>query len=162
MEKRALSITYQYINQRAEWNKDQLMLITRAKEAADKAHAVYSNFMVGAAVQTEDGDIYTANNQENAAYPSGLCAERVLLFYLNANFPHKKIKRLVVVAHPKGVAKFKPVSPCGACRQVMVEYRDKFSADAEIIMADVDGTEGYIFNSVLDLLPFTFDGNFLK
>jgi len=98
-----------------------LNLIQRAGEAADKAYAPFSGFHVGVAIELNDGSVFTANNQENKAFPSGLCAERVGLFFVQANYPDTAILRMVLVAKQNGKITGEPVFPCGACRQVMVE-----------------------------------------
>lgn len=162
MEKKELKIAYQLVHQSNDWSEQQKQLISKAVEVAQKAYAPYSNFLVGAAIELSDGSVHVANNQENAAYPSGLCAERVLLFYINANYPNLQIKRMAIVASPKDVRKFDPVTPCGACRQVMAEYQNKYTSDFELILASVDMEKGYVFDHVNGLLPFVFDGDFLK
>ena len=109
-------------------------LIEMAKEAAQKAYSPYSQFQVGASVELSDGQRFWANNQENKAYPSGLCAERSLLFYTNGNFPDTAVKRMVIVAYSDGKMIDEPVYPCGACRQVMMETEERFSGTMEVWM----------------------------
>ena len=101
-------------------------LMQQAIEIRKNAYAPYSNFNVGAAILLEDGKIITGNNQENAAYPSGLCAERVAIFYASSQHPNKKIIAVAVSANSKGLKVNIPVPPCGACRQAMAEYEIKF------------------------------------
>ncbi|MGZ4091056.1 MAG: cytidine deaminase, partial [Bacteroidia bacterium] len=103
-------------------------LLERAKEATLSAYAPYSNFYVGAAVLLENGSIVTGTNQENAAYPSGLCAERVAVFSASSLYPNTKIKAIAVSARTKNKKLIMPLSPCGACRQSMCEYEVKFAS----------------------------------
>ncbi|MFA5815133.1 MAG: cytidine deaminase [Bacteroidales bacterium] len=110
-------------------------LIHKADEAADKAYAPFSGFHVGVAIELEDGLVFTANNQENKAYPSGLCAERVGLFFVQANYPNTAIRRMVLVAKHDGQLTEEPVFPCGACRQVMVESIERQEVPFEFWMA---------------------------
>ncbi|MBC5993301.1 cytidine deaminase [Pontibacter cellulosilyticus] len=127
-----------------------------AQQAASDAYAPYSNFLVGAALVLEDGTMFKGSNQENAAYPSGLCAERTALFAFSAHHPNEKIKLLAVTARRREDASFLPAMPCGACRQVMAEYEHK---QGEVIPVLLQGPDGnfYRFKSVADLLPFQFN-----
>lgn len=141
--------------------KDRLLL-----EEADKicktAYANYSNFKVGAAVRLKSGKIITGNNQENAAYPSGLCAERVAMFYAHANFPNDDIECIAVIAEGGINIDDTPVSPCGACRQVIAEYENKTGKNIRIILSSSNKTKIYIINSIEDLLPLSFSDKDLK
>ena len=128
-------------------------LVTEAQESAMHAYAPYSNFRVGAAVVTEDKEIIAGSNQENAAYPSGLCAERVALFYSSATHPDARIKAIAVVANKKG--EWVPAMPCGSCRQVIREYETKQSEPIKIVMAYKDG-KFLIAEGAEDLLPLSF------
>ena len=136
-------------------------LFEASKKARENAYAPYSHFNVGCAALLENGEIITGNNQENAAYPSGLCAERVTIFHIGANYPNLKIKKLFVIGGPSRLATFSTATPpCGACRQSMFEYETKQEQAIEIYFS---GLEGSVFkcNSVKDLLPFSFDASFL-
>jgi len=126
-----------------------------AQEAANDAYAPYSNFLVGAALLLEDGTMFKGSNQENAAYPSGLCAERTALFALSAHYPNKKIRLLAVTARRRSELTFLAAMPCGACRQVMGEYEHKQQADIPVLLQAADG-KFYRFKRVADLLPFQF------
>jgi len=110
-------------------------IIQTAEDTACQAYAPYSGFKVGAALILEDQTILTGNNQENAAYPSGLCAERVALFSASALHPDKRIKSLAIVAYNKTQRTVNPVYPCGSCRQVMVEIEDRQGAPIRLILA---------------------------
>lgn len=129
-----------------------------AQQAAKDAYAPYSDFLVGAALLLEDGTMFKGNNQENAAYPSGLCAERTALFAVSANYPNKKIKLLAVTARRRNDTAFTPAMPCGACRQVMGEYEHKQQEDIPVLLQAPDG-KFYRFQKVADLLPFQFTKN---
>jgi len=128
-------------------------LVEAAQNAAKQAYAPYSKFMVGASVLTEDNQIITGNNQENAVYPSGLCAERVAMFYTVSNHPEKCIKAIAIVANKND--SWKAALPCGGCRQVIREYETKQGKSVKIIMAYKDG-KYIIAESAEDLLPFSF------
>jgi len=130
-------------------------LLEQARLAAEKAYAPYSNFYVGAALLTADGDIIRGNNQENAAYPSGLCAERTALFAAGANNPNSQIQMLAVTARRKGEARYTAANPCGACRQVIAEYEDRQKIPIRIIMEGQNG-EIWVADSINMLLPFRF------
>lgn len=161
IEKRKLNVEmWVYGSKEALPVKDAEMLTIAAK-AARRAHAPYSGFNVGAAVLLDDGTIVEGNNQENAAYPSGLCAERVAIFYASATFPEKKIKAIAVTAYSGIVPVKAPVSPCGACRQVMAEYETKHHSPLRIIMHGETG-EVFVTDSVSALLPLMFDKKSLE
>lgn len=135
-------------------------LLKKAREAALTSYSPYSNFQVGAAIRLEDNQIILGSNQENAAYPSGLCAERVALFSIGANFPDKKIKQIAVAAKRKEDTTYLPVTPCGGCRQVMIEFEHKQNQPIEFIMRS--GKQSWIKTRSCEvLLPFSFDKNSL-
>lgn len=135
-------------------------LLMQAQRATQNAYAPYSGFLVGAAVLLEDGSIYTGNNQENAAYPSGLCAERTALFGLRAQIPDKKIKQIAVTARLNNTQEFLAAMPCGNCRQVMAEYENRQQAPIAVLM-QADKGQIYRCTSVSDLLPLQFSQNSL-
>ena len=124
-----------------------------AIEAAKRAYAPYSHFQVGAAILLDDGAIIEGNNQENVAYPSGLCAERVALFAAGASFPEKPVKALAIVAITDGIIR-PSISPCGACRQVMLETEQRYGYPVRILLCGQDET--VIVQSAQDLLPISF------
>lgn len=137
-----------------EMPDDSRMLIEIAKESTEKAWAPYSKFRVGAALILKNGEIITGNNQENIAYPSGLCAERVALFYASAQFPGIPIHKIALAAFADGKFVENPVYPCGDCRQVLLEHENRVKKPVEIIMY---GTrEIKVLSSVSDLLPLPF------
>ncbi len=135
-------------------------LFRSAVEARDRAYAPYSKFSVGAALRLENGTIVTGNNQENAAYPSGMCAERVAVWSALSQFPGLKIKTLFITARSENKEVNRPVSPCGSCRQTLAEYEIRQEQPMEIFFT---GETGIILkaSSVRDLLPFMFDNTLL-
>ena len=129
-------------------------LIMKAREAAKSAYAPYSGFRVGAAVLLQNGTIITGNNQENAAYPSGLCAERTALFYASSQFPQIPVLAIAISTingtdTPSEIAK-----PCGGCRQVMAEYEDIAGGAIKIILDSA--TKILVMNGIDSLLPLRF------
>ncbi len=139
----------------SELSAEDKNLYDKAMESAKLAYAPYSGFSVGAACLLDNGEIFTANNQENAAYPSGLCAERSLLFYVGANRPDQIILKLVVVIKSKLKDAKKIYSPCGACRQVMAEYQNRQSQPIQL-MFEAGENKVLSCSQVDDLLPYIF------
>ncbi len=131
-------------------------LLEAAKVARGKAYAPYSNFAVGAALLLDNGEVITGNNQENASYPSGLCAERTALYYAGATYPKAKIVRLAIVGGTMHGETSTPVAPCGACRQAIAEYEIKQETPIEIYFTGVTG-KVIKSNSLSNLLPLIFD-----
>ena len=130
-------------------------LADAAVEAISQSYAPYSNFNVGAAIMFEDGEILKGSNQENAAYPSGLCAERTALFYASSSRPDTPIKALAIAAGQNGRLCNTPATPCGACRQVMAQYQIKGKRPMAVILVGADKI--WKFEKVDDLLPLIFD-----
>jgi len=135
-------------------------LMTKAVTARKNAYAPYSKFKVGAALQLDNGEIILGSNQENAAYPSGLCAERVAIFYAGANFPQAKILKIAISATSELTPNTTPIPPCGACRQSIAEYEINQEMPIEIYFMGETGAI-YKSDSLKNLLPFVFDKNFL-
>ena len=158
MKKEKIQIEYQTFNSLSELDPIEEKLVQEATKASFKAYAPYSEFYVGAAILLKNGEIITGSNQENEAYPSGLCAERVALFYAGHKFPHEEIKALAIIAHSKKNPPIEPVSPCGACRQVMHETQLRQKSAFKIILAHENGN-GFIFDSIYHLLPLSFHFN---
>lgn len=136
------------------------LLIERAKSASVNAYAPYSHFLVGAAVLLENGEIITGNNQENAAYPSGLCAERTAMFYANANYPDVPVTALAVAAQNAGGFLKDPIAPCGSCRQVLLETEQRYGKKLRALLYGT--SEIAILETVKDLLPLSFGVEALK
>jgi cytidine deaminase len=144
----------------AECSEIEKKLIEAAKSATFNAYAPYSNFKVGAAVLLGNGEIIVGNNQENAAYPSGLCAERTAVFFTNANFPNEKVEMIAIAAYYNGTFTKEVVGPCGACRQVLLEVENRFGSPMKVLMYSDESI--YIVDSVKDLLPLSFGEEMLK
>lgn len=140
-----------------ELNEADRHLIEQAQQACNNSYAPYSHFHVGAAALLENGTIILGNNQENAAYPSGLCAERTAVFAAGANFPKQTILSLAVAARAAKNTIFLPVSPCGACRQAILEYEIRQEKSIRLLMKGPNG-KIYIAPSVSSLLPIQFSG----
>jgi len=143
-----------------ELNPAQKALIDKAKEQVSKAYAPYSNFHVGAAVELENGEIFAGSNQENSAYPSGLCAERVAMFYANAQFPDVAVKTIAIAAFTDGNFLPEPITPCGSCRQVLLESEMRFEKNIKVLLY---GTK-HIFQleNIRQLLPLCFEKSSLN
>jgi len=136
-------------------------LLEKAKQALPNAYAPYSNFHVAAAILLSDGSVVTGTNQENAAYPSGMCAERVALFTVSSQHPGKIIKKIVVLARLAKGTEFAPATSCGACRQVMLEYEQRQGEPFEVIMQNQD-RHWVKTTSAETLLPFCFSNESLQ
>lgn len=137
-----------------ELSEEYQNLISKAKEQIENSYAPYSLFHVGAAVQLENGEIVAGSNQENAAYPSGLCAERVTMFYANSKYPDVAPEALAIAAWTNGKFLAQPITPCGGCRQVLLETATRCGKDFPVLLY---GTEAvYILEKVRDLLPLSF------
>jgi len=143
-----------------ELHPEEKNLIDCAKEACSRAYAPYSQFQVGAAALLANGGIVTGNNQENVAFPSGLCAERTVLFYANSQYPEQAVQSLAIAAYTQGDFLAHPISPCGACRQVILETEMRYKNPVRIYL--YGKSEIYIIEGIINLLPLAFrtiDGN---
>ena len=145
----------------SELSAEEQQLVSNAKSAFKTAYAPYSGFLVGASVLLENGEVINGSNQENVAYPSGLCAERVALFYAGAKYPNIKVNTIAVSVLSKNFEVTDVISPCGACRQVMAEYEDKQDNPIKVILHSPTD-KVLIANRVEDLLPFMFKSPLLK
>lgn len=141
-------------------HKKDAELLKEAQKMVKTAYAPYSNFQVGAAVLLDNGKIITGNNQENAAYPSGLCAERVAIFHASSQYPNIAVKTIAVAVKSKNTIVSEPLSPCGGCRQVIAEYENKYASPIRIIMSGEKG-QIYIAESIESLLPLMFSKKYL-
>ena len=155
MTQTRLVINYQEYDSPAEMSPEDQSLIAAAHEARKGSYSPYSNFQVGAALRLENGLIVKGANQENAAYPSGLCAERTAMFWASANYPDVPFDTLAISASDHGVLCELPASPCGSCRQVMAEYQKKYGRPLKVILVGEKRIRK--FNKVEDLLPIIFD-----
>lgn len=140
---------------RSELAKDVNDLMSQAIEARKNAYAPYSNFQVGAAVLLDNHEVVVGNNQENASYPSGLCAERTAIYYAGARFPKSKIRKIVISAASNSGKTFDPIPPCGACRQAIAEYEIKQNSPIEIYFMGATGNV-IMSQSLANILPLVF------
>ena len=136
-------------------------LMEMAEESLKTAYAPYSHYRVGAALRLSNGKVITGNNQENAAYPSGLCAERVAMFFAKAQYPDDSIEAIAICAKSDDFTIKEAVSPCGACRQVMAEYQIHQHSPIRVIMKGEKGPI-LVVNTVKALLPLMFHAEALK
>lgn len=153
MKKILINIEMDFV-QPEELDENDKELIERAIAATHNSYANYSHFHVGAALRLANGQIIIGANQENAAFPSGLCAERSAIFAAQSNAPEQAITTLAIAARNENGLMEKPVSPCGACRQVILEMEDRYKRPVRILLYGTSGI--YIIGSVKDLLPLTF------
>jgi cytidine deaminase len=143
-----------------ELTEQDCNLVDIAKSATRQSYAPYSRFHVGAAALLDDGTVVVGTNQENAAYPSGMCAERIALFHANSCYPRQAVNSLAVAAYHDGKFTSNPISPCGACRQVMLETEQRYGTPIRVLLFGVSGT--YIIEGgAHELLPLTFDASSL-
>lgn len=144
-----------------ELSRDDRELVDTACEATRRSYAPYSHFSVGAAARLADKTIVSGSNQENAAYPSGLCAERTTLFYANSRYPDQAVDTLAVAArNERGEFLEDPIPPCGACRQVMMETEKRFKRPMRILLFGKKGI--YELESMGALLPLSFDASAME
>lgn len=157
--KSILSIPY-HIIPRKDFSEEFLELEKSAIECAYNAYSPYSRFNVGAAIRLQNGKIIVGSNQENAAYPSGLCAERTALFYAGANFPSCSVTEIMILAYNKNKKKILRAFPCGSCRQVLLETSNRYHQDIRIILPSEENA--FVFDNIQCLLPFAFEAESLQ
>jgi len=155
-----ITTTFSVFDSKEELSADLLDLMNQAIEIRTKAYAPYSKFRVGCAILLDNGKIVLGSNQENAAYPSGLCAERVAIFQAGAIYPEAKIIKMAISATSDEKPVLAPIPPCGACRQSISEYEFRQDLPIEIYFMGESG-EVYKSDSLKNLLPFMFDKNYL-
>jgi cytidine deaminase len=143
-----------------ELTEEQKVVVDAARDATLRSYAPYSHYSVGAAAALDNGEIVSGSNQENAAYPSGLCAERTTLFYAGSRFPEARVLRLAITARSNGELTEEMCAPCGACRQVILETEERGGQPIEILMCSRD--KFYIAEGIRTLLPFAFGIDNLK
>jgi len=161
MEKKTYRLSVTEYSSLEELNSEEQNLLQQAHKAVETSYAPYSKFHVGAAVLLKNGTIIKGSNQENAAYPSGLCAERVALFSASAQFPNIPVIAIAVTVHSEKNLINEPLPPCGACRQVMSEYEYKGAHDMKVILQGETGNI-QIIDRADSLLPLTFNPDHLK
>ena len=159
MNKKNILLEYTEYTSLNDLEDTDVNLISKAIEIAKKSYSPYSKFPVGAAVLLDNGEVFAGNNQENIAYPSGTCAERTVLNYVHANFPNHKIQVIAITALASSSSI--PVTPCGFCRQVLVEMEQNQGEQFKVILHKIDGAT-YVFESALSLLPLAFEDVYLK
>lgn len=156
-----LTVEYTEINGISGLEEKDRLLLQKAWEACDSAYAPYSGFFVGASLRLENGLTVTGNNQENSAYPSGLCAERVALFSASSQYPGVAFESLAVVAKTEIFMLDNPATPCGGCRQVIAEYEMLSGKPIRIILQG-NSEKIWIVDGIANLLPLMFHGGDLK
>lgn len=161
MKKSKIQIEYIDYDSESELCSDDTMLLSKARQSLRGSYAPYSRFHVGAAVKLANGEIITGSNQENAAYPSGLCAERVALFYANASFPDVAVEELAIVASSNGFDYNDIITPCGSCRQVIAEIEKRQNSPIKIIMGSQTGKVREV-SGIDSLLPMLYYEDKLK
>ncbi|MCK5137907.1 MAG: cytidine deaminase [Bacteroidales bacterium] len=154
MKQKVIQIRMKEYERLEELTEMQVNLVNRAIESAGNAYAPYSGYHVGAAVLLANGKIVTGNNQENAAYPSGLCAERVAIFYAGSQYPDVPVSSIAIAAIRDGTIQEEPVSPCGGCRQVLCEKEFLGATPIEVIL--YGNRRIQVIQQATDLLPLPF------
>ena len=160
MNKATITTNFDVFETIQELPKDIQNLMHEAVAIRKTAYAPYSHFKVGTAILLDNGEIIVGSNQENAAYPSGLCAERVAVFYAGAKYPEAKILKMAISAASDNTTTSAPIPPCGACRQSLAEYETKQNTPIEIYFMGEIGSI-YKSDSLKNLLPLLFDKKFL-
>ena len=160
MEEKQILSTINLYDSVEELPEEIQILMKNAVEARANAYAPYSKFKVGAAIILENGNIVKGNNQENASYPSGLCAERTAIYAAGANFPEQYIKAMAITAASAKHKLTEPIPPCGACRQAIAEYEQKQDKPIEVYFMGSEGKVAHV-KALLELLPLAFDRKFL-
>ena len=155
MTEKKFTVSYLEYSSIEELGPEDRELAAEAIEAMKGSYAPYSHFNVGAAVRMSNGQIVRGANQENAAYPSGLCAERTAMFAASAKYPDKDIRSIALGGGVYGRLTQDPATPCGACRQVMAQYQQKAGKPISVIM--LGASRIWKFEKVDDILPFIFD-----
>ena len=160
MKKTEITTTVYEYDSIDELSATDQILVKNAKEAARRSYSPYSQFSVGAAVLLENGEIIQGNNQENSAYPSGLCAERVAMFYANSKYPDLAVKAIAITAFSGEKYLAHPIPPCGSCRQVLLETEERFASPIQMILHGEEKIR--IVDNIKQLLPLYFDKEMLE
>ena len=161
MTEKKVEFSYEEFADSSELNESDASLLNEARKVTADAYAPYSNFHVGAVAILENGQKVAGTNQENASYPVGICAERVLLGSAATLFPNFPIKTMAISYNSKDVKSDHPISPCGMCRQALLEYETRTEKPIRIILSGQEG-KVFIINTVKYLLPFAFTKSELK
>lgn len=160
MKKLRIETTVYQAESLDELSQEEQILVKKSKEIVKNAYAPYSKFNVGASVLLENGKYFSGSNQENAAFPSGMCAERVAMYFANAQYPDVPVKAVAISAFYNEEYTEEPVPPCGACRQVLLESETRFKKPIKVILASKNKIT--LTENVKTLLPINFDEGFLK
>ncbi len=161
MARKKHSFAFESYKSISELSRADAELLRRARSITHRAYAPYSRFYVGAAALLANGEVVTGTNQENASYPVGICAERVLLSAVSSLYPGQPVKTIAISYSGKNVESNHPVSPCGMCRQALLEYETRFKTAIRIILSGQTG-KVFVIRSVSQLLPFAFTNVELK
>lgn len=152
---------YALLGDKSQLSKVDQQLLEAAKLATKNAYAPYSHFYVGAAARLSNGEIVIGSNQESSSFPVGICAERTLLNSVGSQFPELTITTIAISYQPEGKASKAPISPCGMCRQSLLDFENRYGTQIKIILSGMEG-EIMVIPSAANLLPFGFDGAILK
>jgi cytidine deaminase len=155
MIKQQLTISYEVFSDITELSPEDALLLRTARLATGDAYAPYSRFSVAATARTKNGQLLSGTNQENASFPAGICAERVLLSALSVVFPNESIDALAISYHGELDTSNRPLAPCGICRQSLAEFELRFNQPIKLILGGMEG-EIFVFSSARDLLPLDF------
>lgn len=155
MKTQSFTISYETFSSINEISLSDQALCKKAKDALITSHSPYSKFKVGTAISLSNGEVVLGSNQENVAYPSGLCAERVALFAIGINYPNVVVKSMAITAQTEVFKIEKPITSCGACLQVMIEIEKRQNSPIEVLFYCIDG-EILKVKSIKSLLPFGF------
>lgn len=161
MKTKHISLKYDEYSDITELTIEAQMLLDKARNYLNHSYSPYSNFKVAVAVLLENGEIVMGTNQENAAYPSGLCAERVALFYASSTYPKIAVKAIAITAKNISDTLHQPIFPCGSCRQVILEYESIQKQAIQFILSGKDG-KVIVIDGIDNLLPFSFDADSLN
>jgi cytidine deaminase len=161
MKKEEIKFSYEVYENSDELNEADALLLDAARKVTSKAYAPYSHFLVGAVAKLQNGEMVSGTNQENASYPVGICAERVLLSSASMLFANEPISSIAISYDNLNGESNKPVSPCGMCRQALREYEERTGQSIRLILAGMTGSV-FIIEKANQLLPFYFGGGDLK
>lgn len=161
MKKQEYRFAFEVYDNSAELNEQDARLVALARETTDTAYAPYSKFRVGAVARLQNGDIVKGTNQENAAYPVGICAERVLLSSAATLFPGVAIDTIAISYHNTNGESSHPISPCGICRQTLLEYEERVKHPIRLILTGMEG-KVFVVEKSAELLPLSFGSEDLK
>jgi len=161
MKEQKFEFSFEVYDDIDELNENDRLLLNEARNATKKAYAPYSNFYVGAAAKLSNGEIVTGSNQENASFPVGICAERVLLGAASSLYPGTPIETMAVSYQSNIVKSDHPISPCGMCRQALQEFEGRMQKPVRLILGGMEG-KIYIIKSASQLLPLAFTSEELE